>query len=186
MASGRADDQIVPLDLCIREDHTLSQDPIDPRVSYSDLFERFEIKHLGEFSIPPLCHNLATTRIPLTSPTSSSSSLYLEACRRKHQGVPLGFGVVVATMAICFSPNVDKFPSQARKFSVAVGSQVSVEDPDVTWIDGEVLEVKASEIKISCSTGRILIWKMLLKLKWLDAIFCVFSDLEIFLVSIKG
>lgn len=73
MASGRADDQTAPLDLCIREDHTLSQDPIDPRVSWSpflshiwnglvrpgiyvddlivtgsDLFERFEIKQLGE------------------------------------------------------------------------------------------------------------------------------------------
>ncbi|KAG6495722.1 hypothetical protein ZIOFF_043548 [Zingiber officinale] len=51
-------------------------------------------------------------------------------------------------------PNVDKFPSQARKFSVAVGSQVWVEDPDVAWIDGEVLEVKASEIKIRCTTRR--------------------------------
>ncbi|XP_074590119.1 myosin-6-like isoform X1 [Curcuma longa] len=48
----------------------------------------------------------------------------------------------------------------ARKFSVAVGSQVWVEDPDVAWIDGEVLEVKGSEIKISCSTGRTVTAKI--------------------------
>ncbi|KAG6499482.1 hypothetical protein ZIOFF_039271 [Zingiber officinale] len=73
--------------------------------------------------------------------------VYLEACRRKHQGVPLRFGVVATTMA--------------RKVSVAVGSQVWVEDPaDVAWIDGEVLEVKGSEIKISCSTGRMVTAKI--------------------------
>ncbi|KAG6495547.1 hypothetical protein ZIOFF_043373 [Zingiber officinale] len=72
--------------------------------------------------------------------------VYLEACRRKHQGVPLSFGVVATTME--------------RKVSVAVGSQVWVEDPDVAWIDGEVLEVKGSEIKISCSTGRAVTAKI--------------------------
>lgn len=47
-----------------------------------------------------------------------------------------------------------KYPWQASKSSVVVGSQVWVEDPDVAWIDGQVLEIKGDEIKISCTSGK--------------------------------
>ncbi|XP_074586758.1 myosin-8-like [Curcuma longa] len=48
----------------------------------------------------------------------------------------------------------------ASKSSVAVGSQVWVEDPDVAWIDGQVLEIKGDEIKISCSNGKTVTAKI--------------------------
>ncbi|XP_018717052.1 myosin-6 [Eucalyptus grandis] len=35
-----------------------------------------------------------------------------------------------------------------------VGSFVWLEDPDVAWIDGEVLEVKGPELKVLCSSGK--------------------------------
>ena len=38
--------------------------------------------------------------------------------------------------------------------NIIVGSQVWVEDPDVAWIDGDVLEIKGANIKIKCSSGR--------------------------------
>ncbi|XP_042449136.1 myosin-6-like [Zingiber officinale] len=44
----------------------------------------------------------------------------------------------------------------ASKFSIVVGSQVWVEDPDEAWIDGEVLEAKGDEIKICCTSGKMV------------------------------
>ncbi|XP_047179632.1 myosin-6-like [Vigna umbellata] len=38
-----------------------------------------------------------------------------------------------------------------------VGSQIWVEDPDVAWIDGEVLEVKGEVIKVLCSSGKTVV-----------------------------
>ncbi|KAI3746816.1 hypothetical protein L6452_09257 [Arctium lappa] len=38
--------------------------------------------------------------------------------------------------------------------NIIVGSQVWVEDPEVAWIDGDVLEIKGANIKIKCSSGR--------------------------------
>ena len=35
-----------------------------------------------------------------------------------------------------------------------VGSHIWVEDPDVAWIDSEVLEVKGEEIKVLCTSGK--------------------------------
>lgn len=43
---------------------------------------------------------------------------------------------------------------QATSSNVVVGSRVWVEDPEVAWIDGEVVEVKGEEIKIKCSSGK--------------------------------
>ncbi|KAK7378541.1 hypothetical protein VNO80_03984 [Phaseolus coccineus] len=40
-----------------------------------------------------------------------------------------------------------------------VGSQIWVEDPDVAWIDGEVLEVKGEVIKVVCSSGKTVVVK---------------------------
>ncbi|THU62385.1 hypothetical protein C4D60_Mb01t04580 [Musa balbisiana] len=47
------------------------------------------------------------------------------------------------------------FNGQATKFNIAVGSQVWVEDAEVAWLDGEVLEIKGDEIKISCTSGKM-------------------------------
>ncbi|XP_019461246.1 PREDICTED: myosin-6-like [Lupinus angustifolius] len=41
-----------------------------------------------------------------------------------------------------------------------VGSQVWVEDSDVAWIDGEVLEVKGDEIKVLCTSGKQVVVKV--------------------------
>ncbi|WOL13268.1 hypothetical protein Cni_G22037 [Canna indica] len=48
----------------------------------------------------------------------------------------------------------------ATKASIAVGSEVWVEDPDVAWIDGEVLEIKGDEIKIKSSSGKTVTAKV--------------------------
>ncbi|ONK63812.1 uncharacterized protein A4U43_C07F19200 [Asparagus officinalis] len=44
--------------------------------------------------------------------------------------------------------------------SIAVGSQVWAEHPEVAWIDGEVLEVDEDDIKISCSSGETVTVKV--------------------------
>lgn len=38
--------------------------------------------------------------------------------------------------------------------NIAVGSLVWVEDPDVTWIDGKVVEVNGKDIKIICTNEK--------------------------------
>ncbi|KAG6505647.1 hypothetical protein ZIOFF_038012 [Zingiber officinale] len=42
----------------------------------------------------------------------------------------------------------------ATSLSIAVGSEVWVEDPDVAWIDGEVLDVRGDELIVKCSSGK--------------------------------
>lgn len=37
--------------------------------------------------------------------------------------------------------------------TVSIGSFVWVEDPEVAWIDGEVIEVKGNDIKVKCTSG---------------------------------
>ncbi|KAL6526639.1 hypothetical protein OROGR_015729 [Orobanche gracilis] len=41
--------------------------------------------------------------------------------------------------------------------SIAVGSQVWVEDPDVAWIDGEVVEVNGDEIKVNTTSEKTVV-----------------------------
>lgn len=43
---------------------------------------------------------------------------------------------------------------QAASISLPVGSLVWVEDPDIAWIDGEILEVNGSDIKVLCNSGK--------------------------------
>lgn len=45
------------------------------------------------------------------------------------------------------------FRQQASLHSIVVGSEVWVEDPDVAWIDGNVLDVKGDEVTIKCTSG---------------------------------
>ncbi|KAG5586929.1 hypothetical protein H5410_047363 [Solanum commersonii] len=47
----------------------------------------------------------------------------------------------------------------AASISLPVGSLVWVEDPDVAWIDGEVLEVNGSDIKVLCTSGKTVVVK---------------------------
>ncbi|KAL9331871.1 hypothetical protein ACSQ67_001481 [Phaseolus vulgaris] len=49
--------------------------------------------------------------------------------------------------------------SRAATANPIVGSQIWVEDPDVAWIDGEVLEVKGEVIKVLCSSGKTVVAK---------------------------
>ncbi|XP_051129852.1 myosin-6-like isoform X2 [Andrographis paniculata] len=42
----------------------------------------------------------------------------------------------------------------AASASISVGSHVWVEDPEVAWIDGEVVELNGKEIKVSCTSGK--------------------------------
>ncbi|EFH45739.1 predicted protein [Arabidopsis lyrata subsp. lyrata] len=44
--------------------------------------------------------------------------------------------------------------------TVNVGSCVWVEDPEVAWIDGEVVEVKGNDIKVKCSSGKTVAIKV--------------------------
>ncbi|KAA8548907.1 hypothetical protein F0562_000591 [Nyssa sinensis] len=41
--------------------------------------------------------------------------------------------------------------------TIVVGSHVWAEDPEVAWIDGEVVEVNDEEIKINCESGKTVI-----------------------------
>lgn len=43
---------------------------------------------------------------------------------------------------------------QAANFTPIVGSLVWLEDPEVTWIDGEVVEVNGDQIKVLCTSGK--------------------------------
>lgn len=46
------------------------------------------------------------------------------------------------------------FVTQVASRNVLVGSFVWVDDPDVSWIDGEVTEIKGDNIKINCTSGK--------------------------------
>lgn len=52
------------------------------------------------------------------------------------------------------------FPRQnlemAASVAISLGSPVWVEDPEESWIDGEVVEIKGQEVKISCFSGKTL------------------------------
>lgn len=43
---------------------------------------------------------------------------------------------------------------QAAQVNFVVGSHVWIEDPEVAWIDGEILEVNGEEIKVDCTSGK--------------------------------
>ena len=54
-------------------------------------------------------------------------------------------------MQLVFNVNVFL---QAAQASIAVGSQVWVEDPDVAWIDGEVIKVNGDTVTVKCSNEK--------------------------------
>ena len=62
-------------------------------------------------------------------------------------------------MQLVFNVNVFL---QAAQASVAVGSQVWVEDPDVAWIDGEVIKVNGDTVAAKCSNEKTVccIWQV--------------------------
>ncbi|XP_043705630.1 myosin-6-like isoform X1 [Telopea speciosissima] len=45
----------------------------------------------------------------------------------------------------------------AAPVNIVVGSFVWVEDPDVAWIDGEVLDINDEEITVSCTSGKTVV-----------------------------
>lgn len=45
------------------------------------------------------------------------------------------------------------FVGQAGQVNLVVGCLVWIEDPEVAWIDGEVVEVNGQDIKVLCTTG---------------------------------
>ncbi|KAH9785050.1 Myosin-6 [Citrus sinensis] len=47
----------------------------------------------------------------------------------------------------------------AANFTPMVGSLVWLEDPEVTWIDGEVVEVNGDQIKVLCTSGKTVVVK---------------------------
>lgn len=49
---------------------------------------------------------------------------------------------------------VEYCPMSVASTMVVVGSHVWVEDPEVTWIDGEVVEIKEKEITVLCTSGK--------------------------------
>ncbi|XP_024031293.1 myosin-6 isoform X1 [Morus notabilis] len=48
----------------------------------------------------------------------------------------------------------------AAQVNFSVGSHVWVEDPEVAWIDGEVLEANDEEIKVDCTSGKTVVAKI--------------------------
>lgn len=52
------------------------------------------------------------------------------------------------------------FRSQmVTRANLVVGSFVWVEDPEVSWMDGEVVEVNGKDLKINCTSGRMVVAK---------------------------
>uniref|UniRef100_A0A803LAF0 Myosin-6-like n=1 Tax=Chenopodium quinoa TaxID=63459 RepID=A0A803LAF0_CHEQI len=45
----------------------------------------------------------------------------------------------------------------AASVSLAVGSLVWIEDPDVVWIDGEVVEINGENVKVLCTSGKTVV-----------------------------
>lgn len=45
------------------------------------------------------------------------------------------------------------YSSQGTQINYAIGSLVWVEDPDIAWIDGEIIEINGELIKVNCSSG---------------------------------
>ncbi|PKA52778.1 hypothetical protein AXF42_Ash001759 [Apostasia shenzhenica] len=43
---------------------------------------------------------------------------------------------------------------QATLANIVVGSQVWVQDAEVAWIDGQILEINHDEVKVSCTSGK--------------------------------
>lgn len=62
--------------------------------------------------------------------------------------------VSIMDIAYFLMKNIIFLDLQAVSVSLGVGSLVWVQDPDVAWIDGEVLEVNGADIKISCTSGK--------------------------------
>lgn len=73
----------------------------------------------------------------------------MAGCRRS-------LGLIAATL----DPNLIKFGwMMAAPVKLVVGSLVWVDDPEETWIDGEVQEVNGEEVTINCSSGKSVVAK---------------------------
>ncbi|CAN1242722.1 XI-2 [Linum perenne] len=48
---------------------------------------------------------------------------------------------------------------QAASVNFAVGSLVWLEDPDVSWIDGQVLEINGNDLKVQCTSDKTVVCK---------------------------
>lgn len=57
-------------------------------------------------------------------------------------------------LSISFASNYCQLIKQTVGGKIAVGSHVWVEDPDESWLDGEVVEVNGDEIKVNCTSGK--------------------------------
>lgn len=47
-----------------------------------------------------------------------------------------------------------EFPLQGTKVNIIVGSHVWAEDPEIAWVDGEVVKIKGEEAEIQASNGK--------------------------------
>lgn len=43
---------------------------------------------------------------------------------------------------------------QGSKVNITVGSNVWVEDPDICWVDGEVVKINGEELQIKTTNGK--------------------------------
>eukprot|EP01018_Ginkgo_biloba_P004122 Gb_41098 [translate_table: standard] len=56
-----------------------------------------------------------------------------------------------------FSSQILPSPLKAAPVNIVVGSHVWVEDPEVAWIDGEVLEINGQKIQIQTTSGKMVV-----------------------------
>ncbi|KAG6436833.1 hypothetical protein SASPL_101735 [Salvia splendens] len=57
-------------------------------------------------------------------------------------------------LSISVASNYCQLIKQTVGAKIAVGSHVWVEDPDQSWLDGEVVEVNGDKIKVNCTSGK--------------------------------
>ncbi|KAL1545296.1 myosin-6-like [Salvia divinorum] len=57
-------------------------------------------------------------------------------------------------LSIFFASNCCQLIKQTVAANIAVGFHVWVEDPDESWLDGEVVEVNGEEVTVNCTSGK--------------------------------
>ncbi|OWM87089.1 hypothetical protein CDL15_Pgr026328 [Punica granatum] len=71
--------------------------------------------------------------------------------------------MLLSSLALIVRDSAHDFLRRSHQYAsaanFAVGSLLWVEDPEVAWIDGEVVEVEGDEIKINCSSGNLVVAK---------------------------
>ncbi|KAL6861303.1 hypothetical protein ACP4OV_017003 [Aristida adscensionis] len=113
---------------------------LHPPSSIPSTLPRARLLHIpSSFSAPPLSHRAATT------PTEGGGCELV--CPVAHRTV------AARPIALLQAP----LAKWGTKVNIIVGSHVWAEEPEIAWIDGEVVKIKGEEAEIQASNGKKII-----------------------------